>query len=194
MKRYFEMLQDMSIADRWYLTNPVDRHGTEVGSLLWDGQLLTLEEPVRVQRSPFAKVGRPIDYCELDGISGIAPVVHIKVAMLFRQLATSDVQLIAAEVDGVPEQYYIVNVVRICKCVDEKASRYVERYTEADAPVFADRIGEYKSIRGLRIDKSKVGDAQIFRIWGWHQSLVVSEEVKAGMERVRTVGVRFEEV
>lgn len=194
MKRYFEMSQDLYVAGRWYLTDPVDGQGNDVGSLLWKGTRFALDEPVRVHFNKFAKRGRSIDYCELDAIGGAVPVVHVTVANVFRELAASDVQLIRADIEGVPDQYYVVNVLRVCKCIDESASRYVEHYTEADAPVFAARIGEYKTVRGLRIDKTRVGDAQVFRTWGWNQSLIVSEAVKDGVARVGTVGIKFEEV
>jgi hypothetical protein len=39
-----------------------------------------------------------------------------------------------------------------------------------------------------------VGDAQIFRPWGWQVALIVSERVKRTLEEDSVTGVRFKEV
>jgi hypothetical protein len=46
----------------------------------------------------------------------------------------------------------------------------------------------------MRIDPSKVGDAKVFRPWGWTVALIVSEEIKEALERIRATGTQFEEV
>ncbi|MFE8604782.1 imm11 family protein [Archangium violaceum] len=55
-------------------------------------------------------------------------------------------------------------------------------------------MGEYKYIAGLRIDPTKVGDARLFRAWGWTGSLIISEELKQALEAERITGTRFVEV
>jgi hypothetical protein len=46
----------------------------------------------------------------------------------------------------------------------------------------------------MRIDPSMVGDAKVFRTWGWHIALIVSEEIKDALERIGATGVKFKEV
>jgi hypothetical protein len=46
----------------------------------------------------------------------------------------------------------------------------------------------------LRIDKARVGDAQVFRCEGWTGPLIVSGEIKEALERMGATGTRFEEV
>jgi hypothetical protein len=46
----------------------------------------------------------------------------------------------------------------------------------------------------MRIDPAKVGDAKVFRPWGWQVVLVVSEEIKEALERKGVTGASFEEV
>ncbi|AKJ07745.1 Hypothetical protein AA314_09371 [Archangium gephyra] len=46
----------------------------------------------------------------------------------------------------------------------------------------------------MRIDPSKVGDAEIFRPWGWQTIILVSERVKQAMEEAGVTGTRFTEV
>jgi hypothetical protein len=55
-------------------------------------------------------------------------------------------------------------------------------------------FGQYKSVRGLRIDKQRVGNARVFRPEGWDVDLIVSHEIKEALERLGATGVRFEEV
>jgi len=43
------------------------------------------------------------------------------------------------------------------------------------------------------MDKTKVGDANFFRPWGW-SSIIVVEEVKSAFERAPVKGVKFIEV
>ena len=47
---------------------------------------------------------------------------------------------------------------------------------------------------GMRIDKSRAGDAKIFRPWGWTVVLVVSEDIKDALERTGATGMKFTEV
>jgi hypothetical protein len=55
-------------------------------------------------------------------------------------------------------------------------------------------VGEYRVVAGMRIDPDKVGDARIFRPWGWTVALIVSEELKQAMEQEGLTGTRFIEV
>jgi hypothetical protein len=49
-------------------------------------------------------------------------------------------------------------------------------------------------VHELRIDKSKVGSAQVFRPEGWEGSLIVSEDIKSALEAMSATGARFTEV
>jgi hypothetical protein len=46
----------------------------------------------------------------------------------------------------------------------------------------------------LRINKAKVGSAQVFRCEGWRGALIISEEIKDAFDRMGATGTRFEEV
>ena len=78
------------------------------------------------------------------------------------------------------------------KCIDEKASDEV-RYWKPEHGQSA-RLGEYRSVSGMRIDPSRVGDAKILRPWGWDGALIVSEDIKQALERLGTLGARFKNV
>jgi anthranilate phosphoribosyltransferase len=55
-------------------------------------------------------------------------------------------------------------------------------------------MGQYEGVHGLRIDPTKVGAARVFRTWGWTIALIVSEELKEALERIRATGTKFKEV
>ncbi|HEX8823418.1 MAG TPA: AHH domain-containing protein, partial [Archangium sp.] len=47
---------------------------------------------------------------------------------------------------------------------------------------------------GMRIDPTRVGDAKVFRTWGWTTALIVSEDVKMALELVGITGAKFKDV
>jgi hypothetical protein len=192
MTRYYKMMDDVHVPGRWYLTDPTDRQGRKLGDLLIQSKPLRIDGPIRLGFSRYAQRGKPVDYCELS--AEVVPVVHGRVVEVFTEHARADVQVFPAEIEGQPDQFWVVNITRKIKCIDEGRSERVELYTSADGELFAHRIGEYQSVRGLRIDPTKVGDAKVFRPWGWHVAVIVSEEIKQALEQIGTEGVRFEEV
>jgi hypothetical protein len=119
-------------------------------------------------------------------------VVTEKVASTLAELAPDDVQLYPVEVDSRPEPYFLVNVARQVKCIDDETSEEVLYWKPEDNR--PDLLGQYRSVGGMRIDPSKVGDAKVFRPWGWPPALLVAEEVKEALERTGATGLEFTEV
>ncbi len=185
-KRFFELADDVYVPHRWHLDTPTDSQGCKVD----DGQF-SLGAPVRVTerlRIPVEIAGQPLDFTE----AGIGiPVVHVRVASLFSELAPGDVQLLPVDVQGQPDQYLILVATRLIRCIDEQASR-IDFWTQEDG--VPHKVGQYFSILDLRIDKEKVGTARAFRPEGWDVALVVSGEIKDALERMGDSGTRFEDV
>jgi hypothetical protein len=185
-KRYFELNDDVSFPHRWHLDTPTDSHGQKLDDRMFRrGELVHLQERLRI---PVEIVGKPLDYTEAN-VS--VPVVHVRVASMFAELAPDDVQLIPVDVEGHPDQYLILVATRLIRCIDEQASR-IRLWTHEDG--VPHKVGQYASVRDLRIDKSKVGGARVFRLEGWRSSLIVSEEIKEALDRMGATGTRFEEV
>ena len=185
-QRFFELADDVYIHHRWHLTMPRNSQGLKVNdSDFWSGTPIHLQERLRI---PVEIAGKPLDYTEA-GIN--IPVVHVRVASLFSELAPEDVQLIPAQVEGQPDQYLILVATRLIRCIDEQASR-IELWTHEDG--VAHKVGQYFSVVDMRIDKSKVGDAQVFRCEGWPGPLIVSEKIKDAMTAMGATGTRFTEV
>lgn len=186
-QRYFRLNNDAYVPGRWHLDNPTDSTGRELDNS-WQ---FTDGEPVQFAgrlKVPVEHPGRPLDFT----FAGLAiPVVHIKVASILAELASNDVQLIPVDIEGQPDQYLLFVATRLIRCIDERASRIRPRTAEQDAP---ERGWQYASVRDLRIDKSKVGDAKVFRTEGWNVALIVSDDIKTALERMGATGVKFEEV
>ncbi|MDY7232839.1 imm11 family protein [Hyalangium rubrum] len=185
-KRFFKLADDVNVPHRWHLAMPRDRQSLKVD----DGQFMR-GEPVHIRdrlRIPIEIAGNPLDFTEA-GIS--IPVVHVRVASMFAELAPDDVQLMPVDVDGHPDQYLILVATRLIRCIDEKASR-IELWTHEDG--VPEKVGQYFSVRDMRIEKAKVQSAKVFRCEGWMGPLIVSGEIKDALDRIGATGTRFEEV
>ncbi|OJH38875.1 imm11 family protein [Cystobacter ferrugineus] len=178
----------MRILDRWTLGDPMDGNGQE----LWHGHL-TEGTPISVQgpvRIGLYAPGRPLDFSTTA--LGV-PIIHGKVKKLLEPRGlSSQMQLFPIIVEGQAEPYYLLNLLRVVRCIDDARCEEVAYRTVEDG--YEDRIGEYRNVVGMRIDPSKVGDAEIFRPWGWQTNIIVSERVKRAMEESGMTGARFTEV
>jgi hypothetical protein len=185
-KRFFELADNVNVPHRWDLDTPTDQQGLKVD----DGQF-TFGVPVLLKerlRVPVEIEGRPLDFTEA-GI--MIPVVHVRVASMFAELAPDDVQLIPVDVEGQPDQYLVLVATRLIDCIDEKASQF-DPWTPEEGELHT--IRRYSIMYELRIDKAKVGSAKVFRCEGWTGPLLVSEEIRDALERMGATGTRFEEV
>jgi hypothetical protein len=185
-KRFFKLADDVNVPHRWDLGTPTDRQGHQV-----DDRQFTCGMPVHIMdrlKIPVEIVGTPLDFTE----AGVGlPVVHVRVASIFAELAPDDVRLLPVDVEGQPDQYLILVATRVIDCIDEKASRF-DRWTPEEGVLH--NIRRYSIMYELRIDKAKVGSAKVFRPEGWSVVLIVSGEIKDALERMGATGTRFEEV
>jgi uncharacterized protein DUF1629 len=185
-QRFFKLADDVMVPNRWHLAMPRNIQGVKVDDYeFWRGAPVHIQERLRI---PIEIVGKPLDYTEA-GLN--IPVAHVRVASMFAELAPEDVQLIPVDVEGQPDQYLILVATRLIRCIDEQASR-IELWTHEDG--VPHKIGQYSSVRDMRIDKSKVGNTQVFRCEGWEGPLIVSGEIKDALERMGATGTRFVEV
>jgi len=187
--RYFDLSADLHVPERWDLGMPIEQEGQEVEEW-WqftEGHPVAMVHRLRV---PFREHGgRPLDYSE----AGIGiPIVSARIATLLEELAPGDVQLLPVEVQAQSEPFYILVVARLVRCIDDERSEEARYWMPEDGK--PDRVGQYRSVFGMRIDPSQVGDAKVFRTWGWTSALIVSEDVKQALEAMGATGVKFNEV
>ncbi len=185
-QRFFELADDVNVPHRWHLDTPTDSHGREIDYWLFKrGAPVHIQERLRIH---VELAGTPLDFTEANVR---VPVVHVRVASMLAELAPDDVQLLPVDVEGYPDQYLILVATRLIRCIDEKASR-IELWTHEDG--VPHKVGQYASVRNMRIDKAMVGNAKVFRCEGWTGTLIVSGEIKGALERMGATGTRFEEV
>ena len=188
--RYFDLHDDFRAPGRRELGDPVSLERKKKVDSVW---LFTSGAPVRglgKLRATVRPSGRPLDF-SLAG-AGLTPVVHARVASIFRELAPDDVQLLPVEVEDCDEPYFILVATRLVRCIDDRKCAEVHRYTPEDG--WPERVGHYRTVRGLRIDPEKTDGARVFRSWGWPVSLIVSEGIKEALEHAGITGARFAEV
>ncbi len=184
--RYFRLSDDVYLPGRWELGRLSDQRGEEV----WPA-LLMRGEPAHIEgriKTSVTIAGKPLDFSHAT--MGI-PVVHVRTASVFKELAGEDVQFFPVDIEGHPEQYLILNVTRVVKCIDDQASEEVRYWRPEDGR--PEKTGQYRAVSGLRIDPTKVGDAKVFRTWGWTVALIVSEDIKEALEHAGITGVKFKE-
>jgi hypothetical protein len=187
MPRYFDLLDDTRIPGRWQLASPLDDQQNEIDPWQFkQGQVLELGG---VPRFPLDLSGTPLDF-SLAAFS--IPVVHARVVELFERMRVDGVQFIPARIEGRSEPWYILNALRIIRCIDDARSEEVQYWKPEDNR--PDKIGQYRAVYGLRIDPEQVGNVRIFRTWGWRVALIISEDLKEAMETAGISGTRFIEV
>ncbi len=173
---------------RWHLRSPVDDKGQEVDPWQFD-QGVRLED-TGIICFPVEPGGPALDFTMA---SFSIPVVSNEVVRLFDRLDIQDeVQFIQVQVEGYHEPYFILNTLQTIRCIDDARCEEVLYWLPEDNR--PDKLGKYRNVRGLKIDPTRAGGANIFRPWGWTGTLIVSERVKLAMEEAGLVGPRFIEV
>ncbi|MFY2563198.1 imm11 family protein [Corallococcus terminator] len=186
-KSYVRLTDDVAAPGRWHLRSPTDSTGQDVDPWCFTNGA-PVPEPGRL-RLPVARAGKALDFT----LTGLAiPVVHVRVAAVFLEHAPGGVQVFPVEIQGQPDQYCILVATQTIRCIDDKACREVEPWLPEDGR--PEKTGEYRDVDGLRIDVAKVGDAQVFRTWGWTVALIVSDTLKEALARAGTTGMSFVEV
>ncbi|WP_395814467.1 imm11 family protein [Archangium minus] len=188
LNSYFDFMDDMSTPGRWHLRSPVDARGQRVDPWQFKkGQPLDIEGVIRFPVNPTGIA------LEFTLASFLIPVVHRRVVALFERLGLQkEVQFIPVEVEGQTEPWFTLNVLQIIRCIDDARCEEVLYWLPEDNR--PDKLGQYRNVAGLKVDPAKIGDAHIFRPWGWKVVLIVSEHVKRALEQEGITGIKFLEV
>jgi hypothetical protein len=187
MSRYHDLDNDVHVPGRWHLRGPFDSQGQEINPWQFrEGHPLTFSDTLHFR---FRHEGVPLDWT-FAGLS--IPLLNERTAALLKHLKLQDIQLFPARVESRPEPYFVLNITRIVKCIDDARCEQVLYWLPEDER--PDKTGKYRSVYGLRIDPTKVGEARIFRPWGWQGVIIVSQDIKGAFEREGLTGVKFFEV
>jgi hypothetical protein len=171
MTKYYILVDDKRIPERWYLNGPRRMNGPAV-----DPRDFTTGNPVQVGSLgsltiPIRRAGRPLEFTLGDFD---LPVVSSELGATLKARCAGEIQLIPAQVEGATMNYEILNLTQRVRCLDEKQSG-VTWWTPADGR--PDKVGEYMIVAHPRVDPTRVAGQQIFRIQGWENVIVVSDEI-----------------
>jgi hypothetical protein len=187
MPRYYELEDDLHHPGRWHLRSPMGDQVQRINP--WQFFKGTRLKPQERLRFPVRPDGVELDF-SLAGVS--IPVVSSRFLQVVEHLGPREVQFLPVQVENHPEPYFILNALRILRCIDDARCEEVEYWRPEDGQ--PEKVGQYQFVAGLRIDPTKVEGARIFRPWGWRVALLVSEDVKEALEREGLTGMRFTEV
>lgn len=187
MPKYYDLRDDRESHSRWHLGRPLDAQGQPINP--WQFFKSRPLELGTVPQFPLDVPGEPLDFC---WAAFSIPIVHERFVRLFQRLNVQDLQFIPAQVEAHPGPYFILNTLRAIRCIDDARCEEVAYWQPEDQQ--PEKIGQYRVVFGLRIDPGKVGDARIFRTWGWSIALIVSEDIKLAIEKAGLTGARFVEV
>ncbi|NVJ26478.1 hypothetical protein HUW62_35190 [Myxococcus sp. AM011] len=186
--RYFRLNEAVRPGD-WSLGPLMDGQGKELEDMaeFTSGRPVQAPDLLKLQ---VREQGRRRDF-NLAG-AGRIPVIHQRMATHLAEYASLEVQLLPVKVKGGSGEYSVLVAKKLIRCIDDKASQEIQAWKPEDGQ--PDKLGHYRSVIGMRIDPRKVGHFQVFRIWGWSDALIVSEDIKGLLERAKVTGADFEEV
>jgi uncharacterized protein DUF1629 len=192
---YFRLAETMYTpdgSDGWVLQGPFDEQGARLIDP-WqytDGRHLDEANPASPPTFRIAQpAGSPLDF----NISGLGiPLVPERVVRIFERLRTKDVQFLPARIASLTEPWFILNVTRVVRCIDDARCRQVNYFRPEDGQ--PEKVGTYRAVHDMRIDPTKTEGARIFRTWGWLIAIIVSQDIKEALEQEHVSGTKFIEV
>jgi hypothetical protein len=183
MSRYYRLLEDVALPNRWYLGEACSG-GRPVLNLL-NGERIVASEPFDID---VTRAGQPLDF---SFTSFAEPVVKAKLAASILAAAQDDVQLLQAVVGG-SREFRVLNVLHWVDCLDEARSEFT-RWTLGDSR--PDLVGQYKNVARLHIDQSKIPYSRhLFRIANYPVVLIASDKVRSAMITSGCRGAKFIEL
>jgi hypothetical protein len=117
---------------------------------------------------------------------------------LMEDLRINEIQYLPLRIkrqDGEKEVYgySIANYLRVIDCLNREKSVY-QVWTKDNLLYWEKRtnmIGTFRDVTNAVLDFDKIGDAKIFRLWGWETMVVLREDVKQAIEEAGITGCEF---
>lgn len=175
--------------DGWVFQGPFDEKGARLVDP-WrytDGRRLDVTDMTGTPTFQIAQpAGSPLDF----NISALGtPVVPERVVRIFEHLGIQDVQFLPAKVTSHSEPWFILNVTRVVRCIDDARCSEVMYWKPEDGQ--PKKVGTYRAVYDMRIDPTKAEGAHIFRPWGWLIAIIVSQDIKEALEQEHVTGTKF---
>ena len=197
--RLYRLYFDVSVADQWHLSDPVDLSGEPVDSDFLEGRHEGRLEFASEFVFPIYVPGRPLDFT----FYGRIPVVTERIGSLLGELAGSDLQRLPARVQSMEGRYEVLNVLPKIDCVDRERTvaqvlvkgdpQPVKNGTLASLAPFLANKSLYDCVYpgDMRLKTADIGWGRIFRVKGWELWPVVTEDIKEALEAQGTTGLEY---
>jgi hypothetical protein len=183
---YFVVLDDVNLPNRWHLGSPFSGDTAEevLPEAFIDGVPV---DPLQNLVIPISRKGIPLDFTFADFDM---PVVSSFVGAIFSGFGKEAIQRIPIRIQGGNQGgYEILNVTKKVRCIDERKTSVI-KWTEADGE--PGKVGQYRQIMNLRIDRTPAHGLHVFRVDGWEIALIISADLRKELMQREVSGVRYE--
>jgi hypothetical protein len=116
-------------------------------------------------------------------------VVSRRLAELWQDLASDDIQRIPAEVDGDSGEWEVINIVACVDCIDHTLSRIT--YYPTNHP---EKPGKPRGVLRLALNPDRIGPHNVFHPRDWEVVTIVSNRVRQAMCEMGISGVDYWQV
>jgi hypothetical protein len=132
---------------------------------------------------------------------GLLPVYSSRLKSLIDGLGINEIQYIPLRIkhkhsDKEVYGYFLANYLSVIDCLNREKSIY-QIYTKENLLYWEQRpymLGTFHYVNNAILDVDKIGDARIFRLWGWEVMIIVREDVKQAIEEAGITGGGFLEL
>jgi hypothetical protein len=139
----------------------------------------------------FVEVTHPGRGLDFSLTSFNVPIATHRLALAIASIGAANVQRLSVRIAG-QSAFDVMNSTRVVNCLDEEKSEFI-KWTQNDHR--ADLAGQYRQVTRLCLAPGRIPiDADFFRVDGWRVALIVSDSLRAEMERVGCVGAKFQSV
>lgn len=188
MKAYYRLVQDTSVKNRWLL-----------GEIQYVNNWEFLQPSVIFMEPCRYQISMESDGIETDYTASLVygvPIISNQFRSLIldlpdmshpcRGVVTEPVVVLGKESGN---QYFVMITDTFYDCIDENLSEF-HKYQIND-PVRPDKAGSYSGFYKMRLDSRRIGPANIFRLKGFEQAIIVSEDIKIRYDIAGLTGAIF---
>lgn len=182
MGKFYRVTVDWNAVGCWYLGAPVDELNERI-----EPEKFRVGKIVSGLTAMTIPVKNPGTMLNFNFASFDMIVCRSEIVSEMESSFGVSVQRIPVTVEGCIKGFEILNPLASVACVDLNRSNYA-RWNDTDGR--PERVGRFRVINELYIDDRASGQ-HLFRVDEWKIALIVSEPVKAFLERKAGYGIDF---
>ena len=176
---YYEMSIDKSEKQYWYLANLHYANGNIADELSFKRGIFYEEKETLIYN--IKEDGLPTMF---HFAGAFIPVVTEEIKNEIFEIENESIQFVPVKVEKQEKNFFIINVLEICDCIDMVDSQYIE-FNQPPLPKY--------SFYKLILDQSKI-NSHIIRPQNWSTAFIVSNTIKKVLEKYNMDGIIFKKV